>query len=197
MWNYRIALSANCFIANGKFCSKKPTRLHLNITNNPCPMKWLRSCPLYLCCVYLFIPSADRSVNFNLIVFHKEDDSSQVKSWKNDRSRRVARESAQIARIVTHPNCVFACVLLDINQHHRKKWTSFTKTYWTKRSNKMIGQKWTSTWMFVSVLWLSAMRHSSASENQQHLLPSLQCYDPYGRPQVNLHVNDLIIISIA
>lgn len=52
----------------------------------------------------------------------------------------------------------------------------------------MIGVKWTSTWLFVSVvvvLLCSGLLLQVAASDNQHYLPSLQCYDPYGRPQVS------------
>lgn len=46
----------------------------------------------------------------------------------------------------------------------------------------MTKPKWTLKWMFVSVLIIKVIA-ISANENT-HYLPPLECYDPYGRPQV-------------
>lgn len=51
-----------------------------------------------------------------------------------------------------------------------------------KNNEKMTKPKWTLKWMFVSVLIIKIIA-ISANDNT-HYLPPLECYDPYGRPQV-------------
>ncbi len=51
------------------------------------------------------------------------------------------------------------------------------------RKKKMTKPKWTLKWMFVSVLIIK-ISAISANDNT-HYLPPLECYDPYGRPQVS------------
>lgn len=48
---------------------------------------------------------------------------------------------------------------------------------------KMTKPKWTLKWMFVISVLIVKVIAISANENT-HYLPPLECYDPYGRPQV-------------
>lgn len=48
-------------------------------------------------------------------------------------------------------------------------------------------QKWTQTWLFVSVLLLVLVNLDTVNANDNtHYLPPLECYDAYGRPQVTI-----------
>lgn len=44
--------------------------------------------------------------------------------------------------------------------------------------------KWTLEWLFASIaVVLINLQYINASDNT-HYLPALECYDPYGKPQV-------------
>lgn len=51
----------------------------------------------------------------------------------------------------------------------------------------MMKVKWTLQWLFVSIiLGLDYLQKISANEQAVTHLPALECYDPYGKPQVNI-----------
>lgn len=51
----------------------------------------------------------------------------------------------------------------------------------------MMKVKWTLQWLFVSIiLGLDYLQRISANEAVTYI-PALECYDRYGKPQVNIH----------
>lgn len=49
----------------------------------------------------------------------------------------------------------------------------------------MMKIKWTLQWLFVSII-LSLVNLQKINANEQMTYtPALECYDPYGKPQVN------------
>lgn len=55
--------------------------------------------------------------------------------------------------------------------------------------------KWTLQWLFVSIiLGLDYLQKISATPNEGAVsyIPALECYDPYGKPQVNINSNSFV-----
>lgn len=51
----------------------------------------------------------------------------------------------------------------------------------------MMKVKWTLQWLFVSIiLGLDYLQKINANEQAVSYIPALECYDPYGKPQVNI-----------
>lgn len=53
-------------------------------------------------------------------------------------------------------------------------------------NTNMMTVKWTLQWLFVSIiLGLDYLQKINANEGAVSYIPALECYDPYGKPQVN------------
>lgn len=51
----------------------------------------------------------------------------------------------------------------------------------------MMKVKWTLQWLFVSIIFgLEYLQKISANEQAVSYIPALECYDPYGKPQVKI-----------
>lgn len=51
----------------------------------------------------------------------------------------------------------------------------------------MTTNKWTTKWLFFSVIIVLINLQQIIASDNTHYLPPLECYDPYGRPQVNIY----------
>lgn len=49
----------------------------------------------------------------------------------------------------------------------------------------MTASKWTLKWLFYSAIIVFIDIQTIVANDNTHYLPPLECYDPYGRPQVN------------
>lgn len=58
--------------------------------------------------------------------------------------------------------------------------------------------KWTLQWLFVSIiLGLDYLQKINATPNEGAVsyIPALECYDPYGKPQVNIQFASVFFIT--
>lgn len=60
----------------------------------------------------------------------------------------------------------------------------------------MMKVKWTLQWLFVSIiLGLDYLQKINANDQAVSYIPALECYDPYGKPQVDILIS-LIVVHI-